>query len=711
VADRADSEANAAVVASDSSSTIAGQSLTIKAAASHSLSSTATSTDGSAQARSGAGAGAGIDLAVDSVPDALSAQGGSYGASKGLVNASQQAGGNLAITATASSEQRAVATTVGGSRTLDAASASSAGYLLIPNNGLADGDPIRLSAAGGTLLSTSTTYRAGSLGFTVELDPTGGPTNKLTSNSGISYSPGDAIRFRLNSNTAHNDGNDASGRSGITFGTTYYVLGGGTSFEVATSVGGSPVTLTPDTIGSPDTLLDADRIRVLEPMGSGQVYRQAAISNSTATILAPITLLQPSAAIALAGGRDADTVLNLADATNSAMVSGIDGQADQAGTILPGTIRSLTAGEDASLSGLANGVVTAAATNTAGAAIASGSQVADGLKDIAITAGSDGTITARGTLSGTVDAITVGMPDQSADALANLNLSATGVAQTIAAESIRIGANGDVQASASLAGRSTASTVTGNSDALATLQADALQLDAANTIRIGDQGNVNASASVGSGIDPLLVSALSSGVGNATSQMGLEVSGILGNSTTPTNFSSITFGGGSLGTVDAKAQSAVDLRASATNGTSSTTLGNTSGGSGNITGIRNTDMSIGADLAKINVTASGLSNLSSISVSGNASATVASSSFGILSDTGSPVGITVADQGQIAVLANQQSVSSATSVAGQATSSLSNSSVALNSVLVNVGANGQLRAEAVSNLLSRAESVSGSANA
>ena len=251
----------------------------------------------------------------------------------------------------------------------------------------------------------------------------------------------------------------------------------------------------------------------------------------------------------------------------------------------------------------------------------------------------------------------------------------------------------------------------GNSDALATLQADALRLDLANTIRIGDQGNVNATASVGSGIDPLLVSALSSGVGNATSQMGLEVSGILGNSTTPTNFSSITLGGGSLGTVDAKAQSAVDLRASATNGTSSTTLGNTSGGSGNITGIRNTELITGADLAKINVTASGLSNLSSLSVSGNASATVASSSFGILSDTGSPVGITAADQGQIAVLANQKSVASATSVSGQATSSLNNGSVAINAVAVNMGSSGQLRAVAVTDLLSRAVSVSGSANA
>ena len=131
----------------------------------------------------------------------------------------------------------------------------------------------------------------------------------------------------------------------------------------------------------------------------------------------------------------------------------------------------------------------------------------------------------------------------------------------------------------------------------------------------------------------------------------------------------------------------------------------------NITGIRNTELITGADLAKINVTASGFSNLNSLSVEGNATATVASSSLGILSDTGAHVGINLADQGRIAVLANQKSVASATSVSGQATSSLANSSVALDSVAVNLGSAGQLRAEAITDLLSRAESVSGSANA
>ena len=103
----------------------------------------------------------------------------------------------------------------------------------------------------------------------------------------------------------------------------------------------------------------------------------------------------------------------------------------------------------------------------------------------------------------------------------------------------------------------------------------------------------------------------------------------------------------------------------------------------------------------------GLSNLISQSVAGNATATVASGSFGILSDTGTQVGITVADQGQIAALANQKSVASAISVSGQATSSLSNRSVALDTLLINLGANGQLQAEAVADVLSRAASVSG----
>jgi hypothetical protein len=270
-----------------------------------------------------------------------------------------------------------------------------------------------------------------------------------------------------------------------------------------------------------------------------------------------------------------------------------------------------------------------------------------------------------------------------------------------------------VQATASLAGRSTASTVTGTSDALATLQADALQLDAGNAIRIGDQGSVNATASIGTSVAPLLVSAVSAGAGNATSQMGLEATGILGSAPTPGTFSLIEFGGGPLGTVGATGQGLVDLRATATDGDSSTILGNTSGGGpASITGIRDTTLTIGADLARITATATGLANLKSMSVAGDATASGATTTSGILSDdSGVQVGINLADQGQIAVLASQKSVASATSVSGQASSTLSNSSVALQSVQLNLGGSGQLRAEAVTDLLNRSESVSGSASA
>jgi hypothetical protein len=224
---------------------------------------------------------------------------------------------------------------------------------------------------------------------------------------------------------------------------------------------------------------------------------------------------------------------------------------------------------------------------------------------------------------------------------------------------------------------------------------------------------VNATASIGSSLAPLLASAVSAGAGNATSQMGLEASGILGSASTPADFSLIEFGGGPLGTVAATAQGLVDLRATATDGASSTILGGTSGaGPATLTGIRDTALTIGADLARITATALGLANLKSLSVAGDATASGATTSLGILSDLpGVQVGINLADQGQIAALASQKAVASATSVSGQASSSLSTSSVALQSVLLNLGGSGQLRAEAVTDLLKRSESVSGSASA
>jgi hypothetical protein len=701
VADRADSEANAAVVASDSSSTSAGQGLTIKATASNNLSSTATSTDGSAQARSGAGAGAGVNLAVAGLPpDAISAQAGSYGASSGLVNASQQAGGALAITASASSEQRAVASTVGGSRSLPPASSSSDGYLLVPNNQLADGDPIRISADGGSGLSTSTAYRAGTLGFTV--DPT---TDTITSSTGIAYSPGDPIRFRLNSSTALNDGNNPTGRSGLSFGTTYYVLGAGTSFQVSASVGGPPVPLTADSIGSADTLLDADRIRVLEPLGSGQAYGQATITNN----ISPITLVQPSAAVALAGGRDGDTMLSFANSSNSATVTGLDGQADQ-----NGSLRSLSAGEQATISALASGVVTAVATNTAGEALAIGSQVADGLKDLAITSGSDGTITASSKLTGNAEAASVGLPSQSTAALANLTVSARGLTASDAANDISIGGVGDVDATASLAGRSTASTVLGDSDALAALKATGLEaLSNGFTATIGQQGDISATATIGSLAAPLIISALSSAEGDATAQAAAAGIGILGSydPTAPAGFSSLQ-AGTSQGDISGTANADLQLSAIATNGAASVTLADVPAtGRASITGIENMALTAGAGLSGVDATAAGRASLFSQSVVSDASSQGNTAATGLFSSSGAALPVTFANDGRIAAIAQQSSFAQSVSVNGNASSTLNNTSLGIGNATITISGDGSLDARAISQLDSRSQSVAGAASA
>jgi hypothetical protein len=422
-----------------------------------------------------------------------------------------------------------------------------------------------------------------------------------------------------------------------------------------------------------------------------------------------LTLQVPAEASSFAGSRQAGINLADSDTLSLAQINGVDGSGLASG----GGPLSLLSGARAAISATADGVLKAITRNTAGDATASAGLVAEGFDNAALSSGGDGTLTARATINALADAASIGDNAAVDNSLSSLNLVARGIDAAVANQYISIGDDGVIRSDASIDGRSTASLVSGNADALADLQADALRLDAGNAIRIGDQGSVNATASIGSSVAPLLVNAVSAGAGNATSQMGLEATGILGSAPTPGTFSMIEFGGGPLGTVGATGQGVVDLRATATDGASSTILGSMSGGgSASITGIRDTALTIGADLARITATATGLANLKSMSVAGAATASGATTTSGILSDdSGLQVGINLADQGQIAVLASQKSVASATSVSGQASSTLTNSSVALQSVQFNLGGSGQLRAEAVTDLLNRSESVSGSASA
>ena len=709
-------EGNVQVLGSDASTAIAGTDLTVLASGNLSLNVTASTIDGRAEARSGAGAGAGSNLVFldpltasavsgKSVPDAST-----YAMATGLRNGSQSAGGDLSLNANGTLSLNATASTVGGSSTLGSLWSNSSNVLstfdptattpsLIGPQFLADGQRALLDAGTATALrlDPDTDYLVRLLAST-EVD-TG--ADRVTMPSDLSYNNGDAIRFRLNSTTPSNN---TATRYGLELGTTYYVISSsGSTFQLATSPGGAVIDLTTDSIGLADQLVDADRFQLLEPpLTPGDPYTVATLAVSQSGL----SLQLPSEATAFSGSRQTSTSLVDPNTLKLAQVTGMDGIGLTSGG-------GLLAGAGAAISATADGVLNALSRIIAGDATASAGLVAEGLNEAALSVGSDATVNGRATINAIADAISTGDNALVDNSLSSLNLVARGIDAAVANQDISIGADGVIRSEASIDGRSTASLVSGNADALANLQADALRLDAGNGITIGDQGSVNATASIGSSVAPLLVSAVSAGAGNATSQMGLEATGILGSAPTPGTFSMIEFGGGPLGTVGATGQGVVDLRATATDGASSTILGSTSGGGpATITGIRDTTLTIGADLARITATATGLANLKSMSVAGAATASGATTTSGILSDdAGLQVGINLADQGQIAVLASQKSVASATSVSGQASSTLTNSSVALQSVQFNLGGSGQLRAEAVTDLLNRSESVSGSASA
>jgi hypothetical protein len=712
-------EGNVQVLGSDSSSTIAGSDLALQASANLSLNVSASTIDGRAEARSGAGAGAGSTLASpdplatgavsgNSVPDAST-----YAVATGLRDGSQSAGGDLSLNANGTLSLNATASTVGGSSTLGSLWSNSSNVLstfdptattpsLIGPQFLADGQRALLDAGTATALrlDSDTDYLVRLLAST-EVD-TG--ADRVTMPSDLTYNNGDAIRFRLNSTTPSNN---TATRYGLELGTTYYVISSsGSTFQLATSPGGAVIDLTPDSIGLAHQLVDADRFQLLTPpLTPGDPYIVATLAASQSGL----SLQLPSEATAFSGSRQTSTNLVNPNTLRLAQLTGVDGSGLTSG----GGLLSLLAGAGAAISATADGVLNALSRNIAGDATASAGLVAEGLNEAALSVGSDGTVNGSATINAIADATSTGDNALVDNSLSSLNLIARGIDAAVAGQDISIGDDGVIRSDASIDGRSTASLVSGNADALAVLQADALKLDAGNAIRIGDQGSVNATASIGSSVAPLLVNAVSAGAGNATSQMGLEATGILGSAPTPGTFSMIEFGGGPLGTVGATGLGVVDLRATATDGASNTILGSMSGGgSASITGIRDTALTIGADLARITATATGLANLKSMSVAGAATASGATTTSGILSDdSGLQVGINLADQGQIAVLASQKSVASATSVSGQASSTLTNSSVALQSVQFNLGGSGQLRAEAVTDLLNRSESVSGSASA
>ena len=714
-------EANVQVLASDRSASTAGGDLDLQASANLSVVAQATTTDGRAETRSGAGAGAGSSTgSVSGVSGNALPDGGTYALSTAVRDASQSAGADLDLAANATLELTATASTTGGSRSLGslwsngsnvlstfnpAATGLGATPSLIGPQFLADGQRVQLPAGNSLGLTPDTDYVVRLLASeSVDSSDSGATANTITMPSGITYTAGDAIRFRLNSTTP---ANSSASRYGIALGTTYYVRDVvGSSFRLATAPGGPAIDLLPDSVGLADQLVDADRFQLLvppsTPIGSYSVATLAANQSG-------VTLELPAEAAAYAGSRQAGITLADPSALNLAQLNAVDGSG-----LARGGLMSLLSGASSTITAFADGVLNALSRNVGSDATASAGLLAEGIRDTAITAGSDGTVNTRATINALAEASTTGDNALLDNGLANLNVSATGLSASDADQDITIGGAGDVQSTASLSGRSTASTVLGDSDALAALKATGLEsLSNGFTATIGQQGDISAAASIGSLAAPLIISALSSAEGDATAQAAAAASGILGSydATAPAGFSSLQ-AGVSQGDISGTASADLQLSAIATNGAASVTLADVSGsGRASITGIENMALTAGAGLSSVDATAVGRANLSARSVELDASSQGSTASTGVFSSTVAALPISFAEDGRIAAIAQQSSFAQSVTVNGNATTSLNNTSLGIGNATITIAGDGSLDARALSQLESRSQSVAGDASA
>jgi hypothetical protein len=712
------SEANVQVIGANGSATTAAGDLGVASQAVLNLSSAATSTAGLAQARSGAGAGAGQSTSNGTAnlgnaqPDAST-----FAVVSGMQGGSQTAGGDLSLNGSGSLTLNANASTVSGSTTLGSLwsngtvlstfdPTASAPSLIGPHQ-LADGQQVRLDATNVASLGLPPGTSDFS-DYTVRLPASTGVntgTDTVSMPAGITYTAGDAIRFRLNTTSTPNSTTSLEKRYGLELGTTYYVLGGGSSFQLATAPGGPPIDLLDDSTGLADQLVDADRFQLLQPPTTpGGSYTVPILATASG-----VSLTIPATATALVGSRQTDFTLAAPSSLPLASVTGVDGGASGGGLL------SLLSGARATIAAAANGLLNALARNVAEDATATAGLAATGLRDAAITAGSDATINTTATITATADAASTGTPSVGAStdaSLASLQLAATAFQAANASDDISIGAAGNISAVAQLNGASRAAITSGDSDALAALQATGLRAaDVDVLVNIGSSGTLNSSASVGSTASPLSISALSAGLGDATAQGAAAVTGILG-TINSTNSTSSTLRVGDDAAITAQGSSQLTISATATGGNASSSLSDTVGnGSASVVGLQGVNLSSGDDLRDLTASARGNSTLSAISVAGNATSSTNTSSTGILGNSAVPLTIRAGGDGLIAATASQSALNQALTVAGIASANGSASASGVSNGVVQIGGNGNLLVVARTDQGTLATSTSGNSSA
>ena len=466
----------------------------------------------------------------------------------------------------------------------------------------------------------------------------------------------------------------------------------------ATTMSGSSTATAGDRSGV-EALTGVSNVVVGDSATAGMAFQAVSNLTANATSIEDDALAQVGTVTAYGTGTGI-TALTGADVTgvdNSNITVGED-----AGTILASASSTLNA--------------TAATNGTDGGDIDATAVVAttaDGLLASAVSVGDDGNLTAAATLNGTATATNIGdVADTDDDAFAQIQLNADGLQQT-SAETITIGASGNVIGQALVDGGASATTVSGSAEAKADLDAFGLNLDNNGAdITIGEAGNISGLAVVGELAGGVLSDQIdilaTANLEDATAITNLQAAGISG-----VDGGTLLTAGPSDGDVTGQALAGANLVARTIGDPASTTATTDNAiatlQSSTISGIENVDIlggMVGSNLVR--GTSFGDFDVLAESVKGAATGSSTATSYGVF-DADGDGNITLS--GNMQAIAQLSNTVTARTIEGNATATATGDAIGLGGYSVTIIGSGSMTASASNTSRSLAESVGGRAGA
>jgi len=371
----------------------------------------------------------------------------------------------------------------------------------------------------------------------------------------------------------------------------------------------------------------------------------------------------------------------------------------------------ITVGNDAGtiLAGATGRLEAIASTNgtTAGDqdATAMAAQTATGLVDSTVIIGNDGNLTGTANLVGTASASNVGNIGSDNDANSAIQLNSQGINQT--ADTITIGADGNVAGRAFVDGSAISTSVNGSANTQGDLTSLGLNLDDTSDITIGQSGNISGlsvlgeMSALGSFTDQ--VDLLASTTSNDATAVGdFDSAGILGSDAGATQ--TVLTAGPTDGDVTGQGLAGVNAVASTIGNPGATGIDNAIADlAGSVSGIQDVDILGGMQgINTVKGTSFGDFDASASSIAGDATAASNTDAYGIFDSNGDGA-ITLS--GNIVAQAVLSNTVMASSVNGNASATATGDAVGMGGYNVTILGSGSFTASANSSSDADASSV------